>query len=613
HPTMSPSQVLGDATYEEIATTIAFSRPESGDRKKVYRGITALTGMCVGDIGSVISLYEDILARAGGKYPISDAIQTEAFQDFCSRHLYLLDRRGGDLKNVAKSFAEAAHELLVQSAKKHGRKRLRQYASIYVRVTAGNFEEQMKRLRELVDAGVFVFTGGAPRTKTRDSNPTQQFKLTYRKIYGLVNFIGLSERDRFELSGKDLEDWLGKPAEGKDILMRNLSTEDESDDAPSGADSPGPTGAHQSARRPPRPKATNLELPLQRRTAKGESDANDTASDPLKNVHLLLPRCSEVGIESVALEAIDTLVLGLGFEDRTLASAERTLAAVRPRKVLAIAYDEPGKAREIFAALERSGIPYEVVTYRAMREGRKLPILGRSLIDVTGLAKPAIFKFVRSALRDSGKAFVAYTAAEKYYPLDADLNRVLSADATENHHELLLSLKDVLMGEQGPYRLVPLLPVESDGTRMRSLCAFSSSKHERLLHLVETRDYDQMDVMIDNVSTSRSRIAEIAAEVAVREYQNASISKCPYQDAAAIVEALARRYETWFIRDGLNFEIGLTGNKIQAVAAAILSSVIHINQAWYVSPAEFDKLRFTTGVGITKILSIETHDKGDVR
>lgn len=611
HPTMSPSQILGDVTYEEIATTIAFSKPESGDRKRVYRGITALTGMCVGDIGSVISLYEDILARAGGKYPISDAIQTEAFQDFCSRHLYLLDRRGGDLKNVAKSFAEAAHELLIQSGKKHGRKRLRQYASIYVRVTAGNFEEQMKRLRELVDAGVFVFTGGAPRTKTRDSNPTQQFKLTYRKIYGLVNFIGLSERDRFELSGKDLEDWLNKPAEGKDILMRNLSTEDEPDD-PSSTPSAPAAGADQSTRRPPRSKATNLELPLHRKTSEGKSELEETGSDLLRNVHLPLPRCSDIGIERVALEGIDTLVLGLGFEERTLASAERILGSVKPRKVLAIAYDEPGKADEIFAALKRTGTPCEVVTYGALREGTELPELGRSLIDVTGLAKPAIFKLVRSALRATGKAFVAYTAAENYYPLDADLARVLNADAAANHHELLLSLKDVLMGEQGPYRLVPLLPVESDGTRMRSLCAFSSSKHERLLHLVETRDYDQMDVMIDNVSTSRSRIAEIAAEVAVREYQNASISKCPYQDAAAIVGALGRRYETWFIRDGLNFEIGLTGNKIQAVAAAILSSITHINQAWYVSPAEFDKLRFTSGVGETKLLSIETQNGGDV-
>jgi hypothetical protein len=60
---------------------------------------------------------------------------------------------------------------------------------------------------------VFVLEAGpdAPRTKTRDSNPITQFILTYRKLFGLSNFIGLSQRDRFELSGDDLEEWLSHP------------------------------------------------------------------------------------------------------------------------------------------------------------------------------------------------------------------------------------------------------------------------------------------------------------------------------------------------------------------------------------------------------------------
>ncbi len=613
HPHLSPTQILGDVTYEEIARTIALSKPESGDRKKVYRGITALTGMCVGDIGSVISLYEDILSRANGRYPVPDSLQAEAFQDFCSRHLYLLDRRGGHLKDVAKSFAEAAHELLVQSARKRGKKRLRQYASIYVRVTTGDFEEQMKRLRELVDAGVFVFTGGAPRTKTRDSNPTQQFKLTYRKIYGLVNFIGLSERDRFELSGTDLEEWLRKPAEGKEILMRNLNTEGDPNDDTLDEDEPAHRLIGKTTKASRGSEERTLELPLEQIvTAPAQIAAHADGLDLLKSVHLPLPQVVPTSLEALAENPIDTLVLGLGFEERTAASAFRILSAVRPARVVAVSYDEPGNADQIIAALKASGVPYELVAYAAIRDGSGPELRGHSLIDITGLAKPAIFKFVRSSLQSSGGVSIVYTAANHYYPLDADLQRILAADATANHHELLLSLKDVLMGEQGPYKLVPLLPVESDGTRMRSLCAFASSKHERLLHLIEARDYDQMDIMVDDAQTSRLRIAEIAAEVAVRENQNASISKCPYQDPAALLEALGRRYEMWFVRDGLNFEIGLTGNKIQAVAATILSAVAHVNQVWYVSPTQFDKLRFTTGVGVTRCLAVRTHlDKTD--
>lgn len=605
HPPLNPSQILGDVTYEDIANSIVLSKPESRERKKVYRGITALTGMCVGDIGSVISLYEDILGRPAAKYPIPDNIQTDAYQDFSSRHLYLLDRRGGHLKDVAKSFAEASHELLVQSARKKGKQRLRQYASIYVRVTTGDFEEQMKRLRDLVDAGVFVFTGGAPRTKTKDSNPTQQFKLTYRKIYGLVNLIGLSDRDRFELSGNSLEEWLRSPAQGKEILMRNLSTAQDGDDdseqqTPINKHVQGTIGAK------PSPSEPLPELPLEAQPDPQPKQSDYQPSmDLFSNSHIPLPDISETTLDTLAEQSIDTLVLGLGFEQRTAISTKRIISAVKPSRVLAVSYEEPGKADEIISHLEDLKLPIERIEYSALRAGANLVLEGSSLIDVTGLAKPVIFASLRSALTVAERVFVVYTAAEQYYPLDSDLSRVLTAERNSNHHELLASLKNVLMGEQGPYKLIPLLPVESDGTRMRGLCAFASSKHERLLHLVQTRDYDHMEVIVDDALNQRSRIAEIAAEVAVREDPNAAISKYPYQDPAKLLNVLGQRYETWFIRDGLNFEVGLTGNKLQAVAVGAFCGITHVNQVWYVSPAQFDKLRFTTGVGATQFFSIK--------
>lgn len=52
---------------------------------------------------------------------------------------------------------------------------------------------------------------------------------------------------------------------------------------------------------------------------------------------------------------------------------------------------------------------------------------------------------------------------------------------------------------------------------------------------------------------------------------------------------------------GFNFELGLTGNKIQATAAALLSAVLPINEVWYVAPEGFDASRFTHGVGPTSI------------
>ena len=170
HPEISPSKLLGDVTLETIANEIGNAGASSRERKGIYRGVSALCGVCVGDIGDAISLYERMLrSNTANVVPVAREVQSECFQDLCARRLYDLNRRGGYLKNVAKSFAEASHALLMRSFREPveaGRnRRIRQYLSMYVRVTAGNMDKQIERLRELIDAGVFVFAGGVPRVE----------------------------------------------------------------------------------------------------------------------------------------------------------------------------------------------------------------------------------------------------------------------------------------------------------------------------------------------------------------------------------------------------------------------------------------------------------------
>ena len=231
HPSTTPRDILGSASLEEIAERIASTPATSAEKKRVYHGREALAGVCVGDIGDVIMLYEDLLRRGANRpYPIAAELQSECYQAFCSRRLYDLNRRHNELKDFALTFAEASHELLDRSYKKDSSKgrRLRQYTKLYVMVTSGNKPAQFQKLRQLIDAGVFVLEGGTetPRTKTRDSDPITQFKLSYRKLFGLSNFIPLSDRDRFELSGDQLEEWLSHPADGKEILIKNLTSRD---------------------------------------------------------------------------------------------------------------------------------------------------------------------------------------------------------------------------------------------------------------------------------------------------------------------------------------------------------------------------------------------------
>ena len=598
HPLVSPSTVLGDQPLAKIAKLIVSSRPNSADRKTVYCGISALKAVCVGDIGSVITIYENILNRANGHFPVSPEEQSDIFQDFCSRHLYLLDRRGSHLRNVAKSFAAASHQLLIQSAKKKEARGLRQYSSVYVRVTAGDREEQGKRLRELVDAGVFVFQGGAPRTKTKDSDPIQQFKLTFRKVYGLADYIGLAERDRFELSGVDLERWLNSPDSGTNILMRNLRTDgDPDDDHYEDAEQPAADGSSTSAVLPENQEQAELF------DAPTSPPYSESVRQDAKAIEL--PTIEVVGASSDTLKKVDVLCIALGFEERTYVSANRSMDRLSPSSVLAIRYPEEGRSEQIIQAISSRGIPYSPVDYNDLRSGQFSIPDSSVAIDVTGLNKAAIFWMLTNTLKQNSEAVVVYTEAESYYPLEESLKNLLAARSEKNHHSLLAELKEILSGEQGPYSLESIHSLVSDGTRMKALLAFSSAKHERLIQLAEDREYDLVKVVSDNSNSARAAVAKLAAEVAARGAEAGSIEECNIKDPNEVLRVMERVFHNSYVDGGLNFELGLTGDKIEAVAAASFCAVINVNNVWYVKPKEFDQERFTTGVKATTFYRIK--------
>lgn len=599
HPPAAPKVLLGDVSLEAIAIEIGESPRDSRKRKEIYRGITALAHMCVGDIGDVISLYEQILiSSAGQSFPISSEVQSECFQDFCARRLYDLNRRGGYLKDVAKSFAEASHHLLVQSCSKpalqNGKRRIRQYSSLYVRITTGDYVKQTDRLRELIDAGVFVFAGGSnvPRTKTRDSNPTQQFKLTFRKIYGLVSFIGLADRDRYELSGNDLEEWLNEPSMGKDVLLRNLVTVDSEDELHE-------EDTEETSIDPERSPESQYTL------FKVEKEVippliSTTRSYDLDETQFLKGRKPIIKKLSCKFTepTISYGVFGLGFEERTFESVRRLFSLAKPLNAFGIEYSEPGRSADILSIVKQSTHKYSSMPYGEAVENGLPNVEGNVLIDITGLAKPVIFHAVRNELRRKRRVWICYTEAESYYPLDADLERIFQADQSDPYAQLE-QLCEVLSGEIGPYNSVKLLPYNSDDTRQRVLCAFSSPKHERLLSLLDTREYDRLEIVASRNKSNRSKVAKIAAEIAARNNPNSKITEIDSNDIGNVLTFISSMYKTWYLDNGLNFEVSLTGSKLQAVACAAASAAYKISQCWYLNPQTFDPDRFTQGVGDT--------------
>jgi len=600
HPRRSPAEILGDVSLDAIADTIAGSASTSRQRKGVYWGLSALRGVCVGDIGDAISLYELMLKRAGaGPIPIKAEVQSECYQDYCSRRLYDLHRRKSELKDHALSFAEASHDLLIKSKldlTSGTTGRLRQYLKLYVRVTVGDTQSQFDKLRELIDSGVFVLDGGTYRTKRRDADPIRQFKLTFRKLFGLSNFIGLAERDRFELSGNDLVEWLDKPANGKQVLLRNLvgaSADDTTDHDDLEAEDTAGIQPQQS-------NQAMLHFPEQVSDQPPEPEES-----PLPRVvEHRIPSVSSITNDELSAAEIDTIVLGLGFEDRTFASVERILQKVQPELAVLVRYAEPGRSADIEAAVRQRSNKVIVLDYPDVIRRGLGDLQGRVLIDVTGLAKPVIFHSVRNTLKTNEAVWVCRTRASRYYPLDDDIERVFKAEKASDSNEMLIALNEVLTGEKGPYTLDSLLQFDGDESRRRVLCAFSSPKHERLLTLLDRRSHEAVNVFTQDDGSSRAKIAQLAAEVAARSFPDVFVDTLSSDDLQGAFTLIARAYESWYVDRGFNFEFGLTGSKLQAVACAALSAVLKVSQAWYVRPSEFDPARFTTGVGDSAYYSI---------
>jgi hypothetical protein len=461
----------------------------------------------------------------------------------------------------------------------------------------------MGQLRDLIDAGVFVFTGGRPRTKTKDSDPILQFKLTFRRIYGLTNFIGLAERDRFELSGADLEEWLTNVAAGKAILLRNLGGGIEEDNEEQVEEAVRPAS---SASAPP--AASPAEAPtlfdrLDVTQATPVSETGPTLKErPIQHDVTVSP------IEGNALGALrpTTLVLGLGFEDRTAKSVRELLRVLPSCKVIAVQYREAGKTKEILGALKGWGGDVETVPYEsAVRQGLHLG-KGPALVDVTGLAKPIIFHAVRTSLREAKAVFIAHTRAKKYYPTEGDMKALLAAEEKHNRQKFFEMLSGLLTGEAGPYVCVPLLEADADETRRNVLYAFASPKHERLLSLIEGRVIDRLEVVAPDGSSARNRVARQIANIAATDSANADVILIDSDALETTVKSLLRGFEKWYIQKGFNFEVGLTGSKMEAVAAATVSALCKVTQCWYVQPREFDPQRFTQGARDTRFFHIQS-------
>lgn len=610
-------KVLGDCTLGSIAEFV-LNHTKSDDRKKVYHGATALAALCVGDIGDIILLYDSIIDQnRNNDFPVNIKIQHKCFQQLCSRRIYDLERRNGTLREYAKAFAEAAYRSLMDSGKcnNDGSTRIRQYNSLYIRISKGDLEAQKKRIRELVDAGIFVYSDGNgwPRAKSTDNDPTLQVKLAFRKIFGLSNFIGLSNSDRYELSAEAAEEWLRNPT--KEGLLKKAAVSEESEILNDGDEKKDIIDLSESDNGDKVEELFDNMLDENKQYSLFDMEMFENKDDAQAGMYITTQKRTEEYINRIKLvkkrkiftnKSYDLGIFGLGFEERTLESIKRIIANNIFKELILIRYQEKGFTDEIEKTISER-VKYKIFDMNQIKEiNDEISKAESVLVDITGLYKPIIYYVVRNVIKRNGKIDVVYTAAKEYYPLNSDIENEYPIEDLDEATKFTKLMQRLTIGENGDYQNNGLMnEYDYDPTRPVALIGFVSPKNQRLFSILDRMEYDYISLLLPNGNTGRDKLSRLAGSIAYANYPMVDREEFDINQPNEVLLKIVENYcKNYFEREA-NVEIALTGSKIQAVLVATISSIVKFSQCWYVQPKEFDVKHFTRGVDITKCFEIK--------
>ena len=607
-PPATPTETLGRQNLVDIAHAIR----DKPSKSPVYWGVEALTGVCVGDIGDVLQIYAQILDRAGSVgFPIDPEIQHRAMMDFAEGKLFSLAGRKQWLYAHAVAFATASYQELKTSAAN----RLREYAEISVKIASSDAADLFPRIIELIDAGVFVFTGGTPRTKTAHGRPFLQFKLAYRKVLGLTNRIPLATRDRFELSGDNLMAWLDSPSAAGLKPTRPKKRPNGEHDA-SGRD--GTQSGDKLTSAPLTQEARGGTLPGIRDVKQLNLFRPTIAASviyPAPHVLYTVETDVNAPVSQVRIDWSKCQVIGaFGFEVRSIGAWNNLLAVGRPARATMLQYDNIGLAAQIIEVLNERGVSYAGVSSHAMESIGQIHDLIAScatdhvVVDTTSLTKALIYQVVLESLRLRNEAWVLHTCAAEYYPPDADLEPVVAMLRSGDAPDAFQSINAMVAGESGPYQCVALAEQHRDPSQPSFLAAFVPLKYDRLAHLLDTVPIEAMaaiaPVHSGGQDTNRAETARYLARYFVQRYTGSihELSSLDHQGTYRLLKELHAKHA---LDGGYNFEIALTGAKMHAVGAAMFAATATPASVYYSSPRTFDPEKFTRGTAVTRLIHIQ--------
>jgi serine/threonine protein kinase len=618
----SPADLLGNQNLTDAAVSLL--QQESAKRKSSYWGISVLGAVSTGDIGDSISLFYQMITKDRVSLIEGEGIEPRVQHDYIyqlsQRRLYALASRGSWLYNHALAFAQASKTEMVKSYRnmavgKGGR--IRQYSEVFLHIPPRAGKDLFNKINELVEGGVFVFAGGTPRTKKGLSSPLY-FKLAYKKLYGVTTLSPISYGDRFELSGKAVEDWLENPTEDK--LRKSVGKLDKGS---SKEDDPAWYWIDEvkEGQRHPKLPSNKMKPGLQTQLGgsyKGKKISETPRDDtgiPLEVVSSPLGRLTPVDIKG------KHIIGALGFEERSIGTWKNILKVKRPDKITMIEYKNPGLKDEILQFLGRNKVSVNTISYEDFinHDG---PFMFRDdfvkeflntistddvVLDVTSMTKPLIYLLVSEVMKLRSKVGIIHTFAEKYLPTSNQIKETTSLLKQEQTApEFFIQADNLVAGEKlGPQSRMTIKQHRNPGAGVFLVC-FMSLKYKRAKRLLDELSPESIDIIFplssDGEKSPRSVFATRIAEALVGDKGEAW--KIDSEDFGEAYRKLLELYSKKHLVSGMNFEIGLAGTKMHTVAAGMLGSIVNFSGVYY-TPADFDPEKYTKGTGETKFTELK--------
>jgi hypothetical protein len=597
--------------------------PQGKNVKVVYYwGIDALAAICVGDLGDVIEVYDRILSHAQSPGVIAHGAQQKELTDFAEGRLRDLAVRDPWLYAHAIAFAEASHGELKAS----GPLRLRQYAEVSVTIDVEHAKELFPLIVKLIDHGVFVVTGATARTKHRHSASHLEFKLAYRKLLGLTNRIPLSMRDRFELTGPKLEQWLRAPTSqmlrsAKKTTIRRPAEEKEAENR---SLEQGRSVLEKSRRASLNVLTPTLFDPIQ---TDSELSSLPQKRMPIPEVLYEVETLQNVDVSDAKLDWGRTwVVAAAGFEDRSVGTWSNLLRVGRPAGVVLLSYPDPKNinrdnqqkivemldaAGVMHCSLDTDGVPHPNIARRVKSLAK-----GDIVVDTTSLTKPLIFMLVRDLLVEDNRVRVLHTCAEQYLPTSRQLKPVVELLDGKKYRAAFDLLDERVSGEKGPYVPTWVDKLYFDPSRPVFLAISISLKHGPISAILDQGPVENIAVLFPlhsgRTRASRSLIARHLAEYLAEVYRGEAIpvASLDYETAYRRFVTLHERYS---LQSAMNFEIGLAGPKLHTVGAAMFAATATPAGVYYSRPDTFDKTAFTRGTAHTSFIELCRVERRDAR